>query len=481
MNFQYRVLFLFLCLILVFFFLRNRSSPDEQHEFLHSNTHARTSTSRILNLQLGPPLDIFIGSSTTLSGELLPRSRFGPTADHVQDDELPIVWIGIDGENGIHTICDKYWAGRISKMHIIFTRTLHLHNDEKHSVSLLNGRPRPFEVFVGDEILQEGTFCLCAYDESGILPEVAEAMENTQKEALKKGLSGVQEVVTSRKLPMGRYIYTGLHLKVAKTSEIGIHMITSLVPSQNPSLFADRLANIRLALDNRFIAEVHLLQETEDLSIFPDDIVKHRKFRYTVVRRPLTYGMAFEYGKRELEDRRVLITNPDTIFDTTLQHFQSVPSAAFYTHLYALTAQPASSLTGSRFPVPPGSYDSLILIPSQLGQIHPSTLPQPKKKDINTFQKPEPPRLDTSDLTRVLDEIAIGAPGAENRVLWEIRRWMPTVMIRNPAVVVKSWRKAREAGGRVDTGRSVTDVKVSEGFVAEGWTNPEEMKRSWLW
>ncbi|RUS30661.1 hypothetical protein BC938DRAFT_479105 [Jimgerdemannia flammicorona] len=311
MSFASRILFFFLCLTFAYqliSLLRGTGHRSEPYIPPHRpttapNPHGRTSTSRVLNLRLGPPPEIFLGSSTVLAGELLPRTRFGTTADHVHDDELPVVWVGIDGESDIHRLCDLYWAGKLSPLHGVFPRTLHPHSDdERHGVSLLNGRPRPFEALLGDEIQREGNFALCVYDESEISPEVAEAMENAQREALRSG-KDAENILSSRKLPTGRYIYTGLHLKVSRTSAIGLHLITSLrpTPNQNPTVAVDRLSSIRSALENRFIAEVHLLQETEDLSVFPEDITKHRKFRYTVVGAPLTYAMAFEYGRRELE------------------------------------------------------------------------------------------------------------------------------------------------------------------------------------
>jgi hypothetical protein len=80
----------------------------------------------------------------------------------------------------------------------------------------------------------------------------------------------------------------------------GLYMITQLAPDIDGDERSDTLQALRHKLNNPAIAEIHFLQQDEDLSVFPDDIIIHPKFRFTIVGSALTYAHVVEYGSRVL-------------------------------------------------------------------------------------------------------------------------------------------------------------------------------------
>jgi hypothetical protein len=80
----------------------------------------------------------------------------------------------------------------------------------------------------------------------------------------------------------------------------GLYMITQLSADIDGDERLDTLQAIRLKLNNPAIAEIHFLQLDEDLTVFPDDIIRHPKFRFSIAGSTLTFAHIVEYGSRVL-------------------------------------------------------------------------------------------------------------------------------------------------------------------------------------
>jgi hypothetical protein len=80
----------------------------------------------------------------------------------------------------------------------------------------------------------------------------------------------------------------------------GLYMVTQLSPDIKGIELSETLQTIRLKLNIPAIAEIHFLQPDEDLTVFPDDIISHPKFRFSIAGSVLTFAHIVEYGSRVL-------------------------------------------------------------------------------------------------------------------------------------------------------------------------------------
>lgn len=108
----------------------------------------------------------------------------------------------------------------------------------------------------------------------------------------------------------------------------GLYMITQLAPDLEGDERSDTLQALRLKLSNPAIAEIHFLQQDEDLTVFPDDIIRHPKFHFTVVGSTLSFAHVVEYGSRVLTGNFCDAVNPSLLcrvvantFSCRLSHY----------------------------------------------------------------------------------------------------------------------------------------------------------------
>lgn len=263
-------------------------------------------------------------------------------------------------------------------------------------------------------------------------------------------------------------------------------MITQLKPDLAGDERSDTLQVLRQKLNNPAIAEIHFLQQDEDITVFPDDVIRHPKFRFTVVGSPLTYAHVVEYGSRFLTgkaisiqkvrllftllkwniaiDYRILYAPLEVAMDESLFHFTEISPSAFYSHLYAISAQIPSDDS-----ITTPALSTFVFIPSQLGQLH------PKEMEV-LGDKADEHRRESSKLSKSVSAMEASPRINGPHFVERVRDWYPKVLVVDPSRLIYV---TDPIPGR---GRAQSIYSGAIELTHPDWKDPSliEKKRSWF-
>lgn len=412
---------------------KEKQRQDEiEKQLQDERSHEHSQTADFHTIEVFPSRSFF-GTDVIISGQLAKPPAGGTNGmpfDVVA--EFKAVWIGIDGEADIYKLCDIYSDGELPKPHGQFPVNLPIRRkDVRQEKGNWN-----FSIRSGHEIARYGGFQLCVYDP-------AEA-----------GPGG----------KLGRYVYTGSKLGIDDVHRYGLYMITQLKPDLAGDERSDTLQVLRQKLNNPAIAEIHFLQQDEDITVFPDDVIRHPKFRFTVVGSPLTYAHVVEYGSRFLTDYRILYAPLEVAMDESLFHFTEISPSAFYSHLYAISAQIPSDDS-----ITTPALSTFVFIPSQLGQLH------PKEMEV-LGDKADEHRRESSKLSKSVSAMEASPRINGPHFVERVRDWYPKVLVVDPSRLIYV---TDPIPGR---GRAQSIYSGAIELTHPDWKDPSliEKKRSWF-
>ncbi|KAI7832772.1 hypothetical protein BC939DRAFT_434318 [Gamsiella multidivaricata] len=159
--------------------------------------------------------------------------------------------------------------------------------------------------------------------------------------------------------------------------------------------------------------------------------------RQSVIPKRPFMGDFIQYACDHLMDYRVMFSNADILFDSSIGYFTMMSDKVFDSTFYAITRwykHETEGMTPNPFQWG-GSYDTFVF----------------KPRSICTNQTA------LQDLVSNLD-FHLGVMGMENRLLWEVRRQYPEMRLINPLWQVKtvhnhaSPERSAEWAKRVDSG-----------------------------
>ncbi|KAF9991736.1 putative ATP-dependent RNA helicase ddx49, partial [Entomortierella chlamydospora] len=206
------------------------------------------------------------------------------------------------------------------------------------------------------------------------------------------------------------------------------HIQLAIITSYYKSEYPDRAAEIDVSLAsliaNPLLHQVHVLVEVKDRPLPPFAIVNPRTKEIVISKRPLM-GDYIQYACDHLHEtgHRVIFSNSDIFFDSTLDYFTKIADEVFDQTFYAIsrwrldatgkdidTGAPGTPLGMTAYPFPTyGSYDTFAF--------KPKTICSDKVK--------------LKDMVESLN-YTMGVLGAENRLLYEVRRQYPEIKLVNP-------------------------------------------------
>ncbi|GAB5585701.1 hypothetical protein Unana1_00601 [Umbelopsis nana] len=415
---------------------KQRILLEQQLQDERSHEHSRTA--EFSNVKIFPSRQFF-GTDSVVTGQFVTSPK-GGTSGMPFDvlAEFKAIWIGIDGEADIYKLCDIYSDGQLPKAHGQFPVNIPIRRKDVNQ----EGDNVTFSILSGHEIKRYGSFELCIYD-----PEAT----STSASASAKP---------------GRYVYSGIKTGIDDAQMYGLYMITQLAPDLEGDERSDTLQALRLKLSNPAIAEIHFLQQDEDLTVFPDDIIRHPKFHFTVVGSTLSFAHVVEYGSRVLTDCRIIYAPADVTMDASLFHFAEASPAVFYSHLYAISAQYPTHDSA----ITPGALSTFLFVPSQLGQLHPN------EKDT-LGEKAENYQLESSKLSQSVINMDASARMLGPHFVERVREWYPKVLVVDPFQLIKI---SDPVLGR---GRTQSIYSGSMELVHPDWKDPTLLskRRGWFW
>ncbi|KAF9975575.1 putative ATP-dependent RNA helicase ddx49 [Mortierella antarctica] len=212
--------------------------------------------------------------------------------------------------------------------------------------------------------------------------------------------------------------------------QVKIAFITSYFKPDN----AERSSEIDICLAslvaNPFVSQVHVLVEAKDQPL-PSFAVKHPKTKEALVHSRPVMGDFIQYSCDHLMDHRVLFANSDIFYDSTLEYFMKISDQIFDSTFYAI----------SRWWYDDGGHTMFgdDLSPDRPKGMTPHPYPRYGSYDTFAFQ-PRAICKDKSKLEIIVASLnyTLGVLGAENRLLYEIKRQYPEMRLENPFKAVKS-------------------------------------------
>ncbi|KAI9285804.1 hypothetical protein BC943DRAFT_360016 [Umbelopsis sp. AD052] len=433
------VVFVIIVYQIISVLLRSRAEKQQQFilekELQEERDHEHSQTAEFSNVQVFPSRQFF-GTDSIISGQFVhPPVEANTGMPYDVLAEFKAVWIGIDGEAEVYKLCDIYSDGKLPKLHGQYPVNVPIRRKDVKQ----EGNKLKFNILSGHEIKRYGSFELCIYDPA--------AKGNNLNDK------------------PGRYVYSGLKTGVDDVQMYGLYMITQLPSDIDGKELSDTLHSIRLKLNNPAIAEIHFLQPDEDLALFPDDIISHPKFRFSIAGSALTFAHVVEYGSRVLTDCRIIYMPAEVTVGTSLFHFADVSPAVFFSHLYAMSAQYPSHESGTS-----GALSTFLFIPSQLGQLHPN-----EKGMLG--DKADAFRRESSKLSQSVGRLEASARINGPHFVERVREWYPKVLVVDPHQLV---RISDPVLGR---GRSEAIYSSATTLIHPDWNDPTLLRkqRGWLW
>ncbi|KAK9761352.1 hypothetical protein K7432_013815 [Basidiobolus ranarum] len=187
-----------------------------------------------------------------------------------------------------------------------------------------------------------------------------------------------------------------------------------------------------------FFDQIHVLVEPADKPIPSFASVDPRTKQTELTTRPLM-GDFIQYACDHLINHRVIFSNADILFDSSLEYFTKVADDVFDEHFYAISRWRLDSkgedLEGRHVGDPVGMTPH----------------PYPGYGSYDTFVfKPRTICLDKAKLKDMVGSLnyTLGVLGSENRLLYEVKRQYPDIKMANV------YREVRTVHLHKDTGRS---------------------------
>ncbi|KAG0353500.1 hypothetical protein BC939DRAFT_434363 [Gamsiella multidivaricata] len=166
---------------------------------------------------------------------------------------------------------------------------------------------------------------------------------------------------------------------------------------------------------NPVLEQVHVLVQSEDLPL-PSFAVHNPKTHVSnVTKRPLM-GDFIQYSCDHLLDHRVIFANSDIFFDSSLEYFTKKSDKVFDSTFYAISRWWLAKEGMTPHPYPAyGSYDTFAFKPRVL------CTEKAKLQEL------------VANLNYTL-----GILGAENRLLYEVKRLYPELKLENPVWTIRT-------------------------------------------
>ncbi|KAF9371823.1 hypothetical protein BGX21_004982 [Mortierella sp. AD011] len=199
-------------------------------------------------------------------------------------------------------------------------------------------------------------------------------------------------------------------------SEAKLAFLTSYFQADN----VERKGELDICLASLFgcqvLDQIHVLIEKNDIPALPSIAAESPKLRISIIKKRPLMGDFIQYACDHLQGYRVLYANSDISYDLTLEYFKKMSDKVFDNTFYAISRWwlTDNGMTPSPYPEW-GSYDTFVFSPKTLCQ------DKTKLKEI------------VSNLNYTL-----GISGAENRLLYEVKRQYPELQMINPVYTVKT-------------------------------------------
>ncbi|OZJ03129.1 hypothetical protein BZG36_03872 [Bifiguratus adelaidae] len=309
-----------------------------------------TDTTTVRELDVVPRVNVFGSDGLLVEGDLL--------ADPAR---LDIAWVGIDGEADIDQLCDKYWGGMLPSGHGVFPRTISFHpvsdddgtvlqpakhpkqhpmqTKERRRAQLRRQEARgvgngvsdhvyPFEAYVGSEIRRMGNFVLCIHDPNQVTP--AEYLARIEREERRN-------TEVDRDGPVGgRFLHTGIHVRVQAAQDVGVDLVTTIPPSLlSSSTFS---AHDMPMLHNPYIHAIHLIQPSDEGlgELAKAGLWQHPKVNIAVLGRDITWDVVWKYARRECQSQRILAAPHLALFSDDIATLQELSLHDLHHTIYTL-------------------------------------------------------------------------------------------------------------------------------------------------
>ncbi|KAG0268187.1 putative ATP-dependent RNA helicase ddx49 [Linnemannia exigua] len=238
-------------------------------------------------------------------------------------------------------------------------------------------------------------------------------------------------------------------------SKVEIAFVTSYFRPEDAQRSGEINVCLASLVSNFFIKKVHVLVEAKDLPL-PSFASHHPKTKEVLIASRPLMGDFIQYSCDHLMDHRVIFANADIFYDSTLEYFATISDEDFDATFFAV----------SRWWFDDGGDDGILgttLDPKRRKGLTPYPYPQWGSYDTFAFR----PRVICEDKAKLKDMVeslnyTLGVLGAENRLLYEVKRQYPEMRFENPYKNVvaihihqSTFRSAAWAG-RVDLdGKSV--------------------------
>ncbi|KAF9179917.1 putative ATP-dependent RNA helicase ddx49 [Haplosporangium sp. Z 11] len=211
---------------------------------------------------------------------------------------------------------------------------------------------------------------------------------------------------------------------------VKIAFITSYFKPRDAQRAAEIDVCLASLIANPFLKQIHILVEAEDQPL-PSFAAHHPKTTEVLITSRPRMGDFIQYSCDHLMDHRVIFANSDIFYDSTLEYFMTISDKIFDSTFYAISRwwfdEGDNNIFGGE------------LSPNRRIGMTPYPYPQYGSYDTFAFK----PRVICEDKAKLKDLVAnlnytLGSLGAENRLLYEIKRHSPKLRLENPFKTVKT-------------------------------------------